>query len=110
MVKRKETKAELLEEVKYWRQLFGNLSPDVGRLLYAIGSEIEVRYRNYTTLKGILKGVEFTPKSLEIVTSSEQFEQSGERFVTESVRNIPFSSLVDMMFLSTRKAWQERDK
>lgn len=108
--KKRVTKAELMQEVLFWRGIFGVLDQKVQRFMYAVGQPIEVRYRNYGLEKGVLKRVNFTVQSLEIVVDESTYEEKGERFVQEKVKTVPFSSLVDVAFLETRKAWQERDR
>lgn len=104
----KMKQAELREECKMWRNVWGWVPPEVKYYVSRVGQQVGLTMRNYKRYLGTLVDSHWDLLSLEIGTVDKVYDAvKDQTFYEKKIVVISTSGIIDYQFIKERKAWEE---
>ena len=101
---RKQTKKELLEECKMWRNLWGWIPSEVKYYAARTGQMLGVQVRNYHRYIGVLLESHWELREVEIGTQEKIYDQNtGSYFFERKIVRLPVGQIVAWDWIKERE-------
>ena len=100
----KQTKAELLEECKMWRNIWGWIPSEVKYYASRTGQLCGIQIRNYHRYLGVLLETKWELKEMEIGTQEKIYDQNtGAYFFERKIVRLPVGQIVSWDWIKERE-------
>jgi len=99
----KMTVAEMTEEVKMWRNIWGWIPSNIKYYVSRTGSQIGLQIRNYHRYLGVLLDTAWTLESVEVGVYEKLYDQNdGQYYFERKIVKIPVGQVVAFDWIKER--------